>query len=427
MLYFSRFSLLCLLIVCVSCYKEERVKPTTLPSNDVISNVVLDKFSYQTALKTDSNYNSRYPLAYILINPTFRNTGKFSYDVFYSNYYNDGIRKTLYQSGLIDVPPSLNYLASIRFNGDSILKIEQNSNYQTYNLTIQFKNERGQIIVSNSSQTTNSISLGSITSESFITDKKPDAMNFYTSFSTNSDINNNGFYQLPNKLYVSPSSFLKPQNTYFVSISYSKKREGSYLPFANTESFNGTNNSTSFYAKIARYESDTSTLERSYYYFNMYLIDTNSGDTVATDTYNNYSFETISDDTRTFSLDSFVLTDIIDNDNDSFPSSYQSKIQINSSDKTGKTYIAKILYSVYGQSSYEQLTELVLNSDAETTVLLTGGSLLTKGYYDLRIELYNFNRSLNVSTGQKLFSWGVLDKPTLQGLKFEKISEDVQP
>lgn len=427
MLYFSRFSLLSILIVCVSCYKEERVKPTTQPSNDILSNVVLDKFSYQITSKTDSNYNSRHPLAYILINPTFRNTGKFSYDVFYSIYYNDGVRKALYQSELLEVPTSLNYLATIRFNGDSILKREQISSPQTFNLSIQFRNERGQVILPYSSQSTTSISLGSITSESFVADKTPEPFSLYTSFSSSNDLNQNNFFKLPSKLYVSASAFLKPQNTYFISISYSKQSSNTYIPFASTESFNGTNSSNPIYPKIANYAIDTNTFERGRYYFNMYLLDANNKDTVAMDTYNSYDLESTADDSRTFSLETFVLTDTTDSDNDSFPSSYKSKIKLNSSDNTGKTYIAKILYSVYGQTSYEQFTELVLNSDAETTVLLTGGSLLTKGYYDFRIELYNFNQSLNVSTGPKLISWGVLDMQTLQGVKLERINEDSNP
>lgn len=425
-----KFLYLILIIYTFSnCYRPRRVEPS-YPSSSPYSTPFLSSISHQNISGTDSNKNGENSSFSFNVQLGFKNRGVFSYEISYNlEDYNYSKNVWITRNNIL-VDESLKFSENIFINADSILKINKISS-SSIKLYINLKNEYGNTIEIPVSGSTSTFSF--LVASNFIETKDKDRKvyinNFYSNIGNNissSDKNKNSFLQLPSTILISFSINPPKINSYYALIKYRaySSYQDKYVAFAETKEFQ-VNDDRDFKSAIIplTYLIDTNEFKKENYDFSVELYDSKNKELLGT-SYTSSRLEKYSDDNRTFDLEKFELKDSTDRDKDSFSSIYNAILRISSSDKTSKKYIVKILYSIYGKDSYDQLVPLVLNCDQENNVLITGGSLLPKGFYDLKIDLYDYNSVTNTSEGLPIRSWQALDSKILQAIAIEKIAED---
>ena len=418
------------LLSCTGCYKENRIKPVYQEETKYYY-PVLSKASYAIENKVDSNNN--YSAASFVINfkLDFRNRGRFTYKVNYriENEYGYESQKNWITSKQILIDENLQHSERVLVNADSVLKLVSKTSSRLI-LSIQLINEDGgtiEIPSSSSSSSSREIDLSYINIETEALDRKYAvySLSTYLGFNGGSDKNGNYFSGLSPVLSLTLSPLpVKPVSVYVLVNYKNDNYQQKTYPFAKTKPFILAADKGSQTQLIPlEYLTDTNLFVKGNYYFEYSIIESATNDTLKK-YFTSQSLEKYSDDVRGFSLKMFELKDTSDTDKDFYPASYNVILNIASSDVTDKKYIAKILYANYGQNDYNQLVQLVIECNKDNEVVITGGNLLTKGFYDFKIEIYDFNSGKNVSEGKVINSWQALDNKNLQAIKLEKLSED---
>ena len=414
----------------LSCNQPRRIEP--LNREPQYSIPIIGNISDQFISSVDSNQNGVVSGFVFNLQVNFRNRGIFSYEIIYStrdDYYT--YEKKLWKSkSNILVNEGLSYSENIFIDADSILKINKLKS-STISIYIKFKNQYGDVI-NIPGTSSNPVSTTEYNAQyKSIETTSEDRKNYIRSFDFNIneydnkfDVNRNSYIQLPSKLGITFNSYPNTSNSYYALLKYRTSYNDPYSTLAEIKEFTTTNGSDLEKTYTVHYLIDTNKFEKGDYSLQLELYDSKSKELLRS-TGNSVRFEKYSDDTRRFNLDKFELTDSTDKDKDSFASVYTALLHISSSDKTPKKYFAKVMYSNYGKENYEQLVPLIINCDQDNYVLITGGSLLSKGFYDLSIDLYDFNTSTNTSVGTPIKSWKPFENKKLQAISIEKIAEDV--